>query len=95
MLVTIGTQRVKSTCLIQTPIDVDNGHLFLAQSTDSHRKSTSLMYTLHYVLLAVTDLSFCQCSKCYSTLHRMICKHQFQTILASNELCRDCTVLIK
>ena len=32
MLVTIGTQRVKSTCLIQTPVDVDNGHLFLAQS---------------------------------------------------------------
>ena len=37
MLVTIGTQRVKATCLIQTPVDVDNGHLFLAQSTDSHR----------------------------------------------------------
>ena len=49
---------ISSTRLIRTPINVDNGHLFLAQSTDSHRKSTSLMWTLHYQLYVVINLSF-------------------------------------
>ena len=49
---------ISSTRLMRTPINVDNGHLFLAQSTDSHRKSTSLMWTLHYQLYVVINLSF-------------------------------------
>ena len=49
---------ISSTRLIRTPINVDNGHLFLAQSTDSHRKSTLLMWTLHYQLYVVINLSF-------------------------------------
>ena len=39
-------------------LNADNGHFFLAQSTDSHRKSTSLMQTLDYQLWTVIDLSF-------------------------------------
>ena len=80
-----------STCLIRTPVNVDNRHLFLAQSTDSHRKTTSLMRTLHYQLCAVISLSFLkvknlqltalQCSQHYSSL--------VQTIWASNKLCRE------
>ena len=90
------TFSLNSTDLIRTLVYTYNGHQFLAQSTDSHRKSTSLMRTLHYVLLAVIDFSFlkvkspqliaCRCSQRYSTPHTMICRHQFQTILASNEL---------
>ena len=45
------TLSLNSTRLIRTPINADNGHLFLAQSTDSHRKSTLLMRTLHYQIL--------------------------------------------
>ena len=33
------------------------GHLFLAQSTNSHRRPTLLMRTLHYQTCAVIDLS--------------------------------------
>ena len=47
-----------STCLIWAPVNADNRHLFLAQSTDSRRKTTSLMQTLHYQLCAVISLSF-------------------------------------
>ena len=36
-----------STPLIWTPIDVEYEHLLRVQSTDSHRKSTSLMPTPH------------------------------------------------
>ena len=32
----------------RTRVNTDNGHLFLAQSTDSQRRSTSLMRTLYY-----------------------------------------------
>ena len=42
---------LNSTRSIRTPINGDNGHLCLAQSTDSHRKSTLLMRTLHYQIL--------------------------------------------
>ena len=52
---------ISSTCLIRTPINADNGHLFLAQSTNSHRQSTLLMWTLHYQhyqLYVVINLSF-------------------------------------
>ena len=45
------TFSLNSTCSIRTPINEDNGHLFLAQSTDSHRRSTLLMRTLHYQIL--------------------------------------------
>jgi len=45
------TFSLNSTRLIQTPINADNGHLFLAQSTDSHRKlnlvDTSLSTVCH------------------------------------------------
>ena len=80
-----------STCLIRTPVNADNRHLFLTQSADSHRKTTQLMWTLHYQLYAVISLSFLkvknlqltalQCSQHYSSL--------VQTILASNKLCRE------
>ena len=49
---------ISSTRLIWTPINADNGHLFLAQSTNSHRQSTLLMWTLHYQLYVVINLSF-------------------------------------
>ena len=51
------------TRLIRTPVDTDNRHLFLPQSTDSHRKPTSLMWTLHYQPCAVIDLSFLEARK--------------------------------
>ena len=44
------TFSLNPTHLIRTPVNGDNGRLFLAQSTDSHRQSTSLMRTLHYQL---------------------------------------------
>ena len=44
------TFSLNQTHLIRTPVNEDNGRLFLAQSTDSHRQSTSLMRTLHYRL---------------------------------------------
>ena len=49
---------LNSAHLIRTPINADHGHLLLAQSTDSHRKSTLLMWTLHYQLYVVINLSF-------------------------------------
>ena len=80
-----------STCLIRTPVNANNRQLFLTQSTDSHRKTTQLMWTLHYQLCAVISLSFLkvknlqltalQCSQHYSSL--------VQTILVSNKLCRE------
>ena len=42
------------TCL--TPIYVDNGHLFLAQSRDSHRMLTSPGQASHFQLSAVMNL---------------------------------------
>ena len=71
-----------STCLIWAPVNADNRHLFLAQSTDSRRKTTSLMQTLHYQLCAVISLSFLKvknlqltafrCSQHYSSLVQTI-----------------------
>lgn len=67
-----------STCLIWTPVNADNRYLFLAQSTDSHRKTT----TLHYQQCAVISLSFLKvknlqltafrCSQHYSSLVQTI-----------------------
>ena len=48
----------KSNRLMWTPINVDIRHLFPAKSTDSHRKQTSLMRTIHHQLCAVNNLSF-------------------------------------
>jgi len=64
------------TRLIQTPVNGDNGRLFLAQSTDCHRKSTLLMRTLHYQLYVVTNLSFLKVKKSSfhvpsATVHRI------------------------
>ena len=42
---------ISSTRLIRTPINADNGHLFLAQSTNSHRKAILLTRAIHYQLL--------------------------------------------
>ena len=89
----------------RTRVNTNNGYLFLAQSTDSQRRSTSLMRTLYYELCAVIDLSFlkekdlqltvCRCSQRYSTPNRMIFRRQFQTSLASKELWSERTVFIK
>jgi len=74
----------------RTPVTTDNGHLFLAQSTDSQRRSTSLMRTLHYELCAVTDLSFleekdlqltvCRCFQRYTTPNKMILDINFKLV---------------
>ena len=47
---------INSTCLIRT-LNADHGLSFLAQSTESHRKSTSLMQTPINCLLSVIDLA--------------------------------------
>ena len=47
-----------STRSMQTPINMDNGHLFLAQSTNSHRKPTLLMQILHFQLNTVINRPF-------------------------------------
>ena len=52
------TFSLNSTCLIRTPINADNGHLFLAQWTYSYGKWTSLMWTLYYQLCVLTNLPF-------------------------------------
>ena len=57
------TFSLNPTCLIRTPINVGNRHLFLAQSTNSHRKPTSLMRTLHYQWCAEIDLSILKVKK--------------------------------
>ena len=63
------TFSLHSTHLKRTPIKEDNGHFFLAQSTNFHRKSTSLERTLHYQLWAVVDLSFLMAWKKFSWQH--------------------------
>ena len=40
-----------SNRLIRTSVNADNGHLFLAQESDWHGKSASLMRKIHYQLL--------------------------------------------
>ena len=42
---------------IGTPVNAENGHIFLTQTTNFHRKPTSLMRTLRNQLCAVIDLS--------------------------------------
>ena len=54
----VHTFSLNSSCLIPTSANADNVHFFLAQSTNSHRKSTSLILTLHYQLCVVINLSF-------------------------------------
>ena len=44
------TFSLNSTRFKRTPVNTDNGHLHLAQSTDFHRKPTTSMRTLHYQL---------------------------------------------
>ena len=89
---------------LRTPINAGNGHLFYAQSTDSHRKTTSLMRILHCQVCAVIDLSFLKVIKTFSwqhvhvpsaTVHRMIRRRQFQTTLACIKQVMQRTVLIK
>ena len=38
------TFSLNSTCFTRTPVNADNGHLFLVQSTNSYKKLTSLMW---------------------------------------------------
>ena len=68
---------------VTTKPNVDNRPFFLSQSTDSHRKSTSLMWTIHYKLCSLIDLPFsegknnlqltaCQYSQRYHTPDSMI-----------------------
>ena len=60
--------------LVNVVNELDNRCLFLAQSTDSHRKSTLLMRTLHYQLYVITNLSFLKVKK---NLHFMFQALQF------------------
>ena len=53
---------------LTSSLNTYNGHLFLAQSTDSHRKLTSLMRTLHHQLCA--DFSFLKVKKLQFTEFR-------------------------
>ena len=77
-----------------TPINVWQQTLVSCQSTDSHKKQTLLMQTIHYQLCAVINLSFWKVKnpsvnsksmfpKVCSTLERKNYRSQFQTILAS------------
>ena len=76
------TLSLNSTPLIRTHSNKINGHWFLAQSTNSHRKAILLTRALHCQLRAVIDLSFfenktlqltaCRCSQRYSTPDRML-----------------------
>ena len=98
----VHTFSLNSTHLIRTPVNADNVHyLFLAQSTNSHRKSTSLILTLHYQLcVVIINLSFFKVKNLsvdsmqmfpgikytrYDNLQTSI----FRLLLASNELCRE------
>ena len=51
-----------SNKLIRTP-DADKGHYFLAQLTNSHWKSTTVMPTLHNQLCIVINVSFLKAKK--------------------------------
>ena len=87
------------THLIRTLVNKNNRHLFLAQSTESHRKSCNLTNADTYQLFIVKDLSFLKVnikpllhsmsisSEPYNSPRRMNCRHQ--TILASIGLCRE------
>ena len=68
-----------STCLIWAPVNADNRHLFLAQSTDSRGKTTSLMQTLHYQLCAVISLSFLKVKNLQLTAFR--CSQQYSSLV--------------
>ena len=58
------------TRLIRTPVNADNRYLFLAQSTDSHRRSTLLLQTLHYQLCVLINHSlFLNVKKTFSYLN--------------------------
>lgn len=93
------TLSLNLTHLIQTPVNKNNRHLFLAQSTESHRKSRNLTNADTYQLFIVKDLSFLKVNKKpllhsmstssepYNSPGRMNCRHQ--TILASIGLCRE------
>ena len=65
--------------LIRMQVNADNGHLFLAQSTNSHRKQTSLMQTLHYQLYRVIDLSFFKIKNLELTLTACPCSQHYDT----------------
>ena len=101
---TVEPGQFTDTRLMRTPINAGNGHLFHAQLTDSHRKSTSLMRILHCQVCAVIDSSFLKVIKTFSwqhvhvpsaTVHRMIRRRQFQTTLACIKQVMQRTVLIK
>ena len=48
---------LNATCLIWTPVNAENRHLFLAQSKDSHRKSDTCLYNQMCAVILV-GLSF-------------------------------------
>ena len=89
---------LNSTSLIWTSVNVHNRQLFLAQSTDFQRKSTSLMQTIHCMCTVISLPFLFEPSvhsmsmfpdQHYFTPDRTNFRHQFQTILALNKLCRD------
>ena len=69
-----------------TPINAENGDLYLAQSTDFHRKATSILSiirALHCQLCTVIDLSFLKVKNISldimsSTPDKMNCSRQFR-----------------
>ena len=100
------TFSLNSTRFIRTPVNTDNGHLHLAQSTDFHRKPTTLMGTLHYQLCKRPFLFEGQKTfnwsqhvddptAKYTTWDEMICRRQlFQTYFGIKRFIQR-TVLIK
>ena len=72
------------------------------QRSDSHRKSISLMWTLHrdtslftvcsnrpFLCKGKKSLTACRCPQCSGTSDKKICRRQFQSIVESNEFHRD------
>ena len=66
--------RESSTHLIQTHVNVDSRHLFLAPSIDAHRKQNGLYQPCVVIILSILvvklslKLTACWCSQCFNTL---------------------------
>ena len=81
------------------PLNTDNGHLLFCPINSFYRKPTSLMRTLHCQLCAEETFPFLKVKRplvdripMFPTLQctgKDDFRHQFQTILASNLLCKE------
>ena len=78
---------------IDTPVNPDNGHLFLAPINLTNANTSSSSFCCNRSCLSeckiILQFTAFQCSQCYNTPDRMICSCQFETILASFKLCRE------